>query len=153
MQAFPLAPDRPVPVEQPVVRACPARALLTLFVAVPVAGFVMALRVDFRRECDHLSVRRPDDVVGPAWKIGQFDRFAIAVDVQDVDLSRVASRGQNATRRPSGENLAPESFPDEVSARRSPVFIDTIQIERSSLFPARSGTATVYTARLPSGDS
>src|SRR5262245_51817103 len=93
MLALALAPCGPVTIEQPVVRARAASALLTLFIQSPVTRFIAALRVNLRCKCDHLPVRRPDDVVGAAGKVGQLARLAISIHVQDVNLRCLAARG------------------------------------------------------------
>ena len=99
VSALAVSPLRPVAVEQGLGDVRLDLAVLGRLRALRVAGVVLAVRVDLRRERDPLAVGRPDDVVGAAGEGGE-PRGLAARERHRVD------RGVAVAARHEGEALA-----------------------------------------------
>src|ERR1700739_528412 len=110
MAALAFTPVFPMAEQQVIVDARLHLALFFLFVALAVAGVVLAIEIHGRSKCYGLSVRRPLKKVGARRKCRQFLRFA-AFHRKQVHLRIAVARRQKRQRlsvwRPRGRTIVP----------------------------------------------
>src|SRR5260370_38362403 len=103
MTAFAVAPIRRVPKQKMVVDASLGLVLLARFIALTIAGVVVAIRIHRRSECDPLAIRRPLFISRSGGARGERIRFA-AIQREQIDLFGSRAAGYKceplAIRRP-----------------------------------------------------